>query len=129
MSQYFQILKITKFPLSKKDRINFIRSYFEYENALISLIRRIDEDKDKHLNKEELHNLYPGLDESGINMVLLMADDNADNKLSIEELRNHLPDLESINAVLDSMKVYILRSNIFICFFLMFLLLCFWDSI
>ena len=82
-----------------------ITLFFEYEDALISLIRRIDEDKNKHLNKEELHNLYPGLDESGINMVLLMADDNADNKLSIEELRNHLPDLESIQEVLDIMEV------------------------
>ena len=102
-----------------------ITLFFEYENALISLIRRIDEDKDKHLNKEELHNLYPGLDESGINMVLLMADDNADNKLCIEELRNHLPDLESINAVLDSMKVYTFFKHFYFYFFFFFFFLCF----
>ena len=93
---------------------------------MISLVRRIDEDKDKHFNKKELHNLYPGLDESGINMVLLMADENADNKLSIEEVRNHLPDLESINAVLDSMKVIDTLFNHFGLFFSMFPFVWFW---
>ena len=77
----------------------------EYEEALNRLIQKLDKNKDNQLNKKELQNMYPGLDECGIGMVLLMADENGDSKLNLDELRNHLPDLESIQEVLDIMEV------------------------
>lgn len=87
----------------------------EYEEALDRLIQKLDTNNDNQLNKKELLDMYPGLDESGISMVLLMADENADNQLNKEELRNHLPDLESIQDVLniiEQSKVYTISFSI-----------------